>query len=204
MLEYLFGSKTRLKLLRLFFTHPQQSFFVRELSRLMDAQINCVRRELEHLLAAKIIIPSQDEAASVLGGRGRSKRKYYQLNAEGLLNPELRSLLLKAQIWGEKQLVEAIKKLGAVDYLVLSGRFTGAVETPTDLLIVGNAGRKELNRLIHLFEEEFGGEVRYTVMNLKEFLYRRDVADKFLSDLLEKPHLAAIDCLPAPYKFRPA
>lgn len=204
MLEYLFGSKTRLKLLRFFFTHPQQKFFVRELSRLMDTQINCVRRELEHLLAARIIIPNKEEGASRPAGRGQSKRKYYQLNADGLLNPELQSLLLKAQIWGEKQLVEAIKKLGAVDYLVLSGRFTGAAETPTDLLIVGNAGHKDLSRLIRLFEEEFGGEVRYTVMGLKEFFYRRDVADKFLSDLLEKPHLAAIDRLPTPYKFQPA
>lgn len=193
MLEYLFGSKTRLKLLRLFFAQPEQKFYVRELSRLAAAQINSVRRELEHLSALKIIVPEADRAEA-------EKRKYYRLNPSGAVNAELRALLLKAQLWGEKQLVEAIKNLGAVDYLVLGGRFTGVKNSPADLLVVGNAARAELSRLIRLFEKEFGSEVRYTVMTLKEFLYRRDVADKFLSDLLEKDHLVAVDKIPPFYQ----
>lgn len=204
MLEYLFGSKTRLKLLRVFFDNPEKKFFVRELTRLVGAQINSIRRELKHLLGAQVIIPSK---APVGDGRilpAEGLRKYYGLNQDGVINVELQSLLLKAQIWGERQLVEVIKRLGNVEYLVLSGRFTGAKEAPTDLLVVGNTSRKELARLARLFESEFGGEVRYTAMTVKEFLYRRDVADKFLTDLLENNHLVAVDKLPAPYKFRPA
>ncbi len=191
MLEYLFGSKTRLKLLRLFFSHPEEKFYVRELSRRLGAQINSIRRELGHLLEAKIIIFNEIEG---------DKRKYFCLNPDGVINSELQSLLLKAQIWGEKQLVEAIKNLGNVDYLVLSGRFTGVKDSPADLLIVGNISRKELASLVRLFEKEFGNEARYSVMTLKEFIYRRDVADKFLSDLLEKPHLVAVDKIPSLYR----
>lgn len=193
MLEHLFGSKTRLKLLRLFFGHPGQKFYVRELSRIIGTQLNSVRRELLHLLELKIIIPEVSEEKE-------ERRKYYNLNPHGTINSELQSLLVKAQIWGEKQLVEAIKKMGAVDYLILTGRFTGVKGSPTDLLVVGNVSRGELNRFIRLFEKEFGSEVRYTVMTLKEFLYRRDVADKFLSDLLEKPHVVAVDKIPPFFK----
>lgn len=193
MLEHLFGSKTRLKLLSLFFGHPGQKFYVRELSRIIGTQLNSVRRELSHLLELKVIIP---EVSKEKG----EKRKYYLLNPHGTINSELQSLLVKAQIWGEKQLVEAIKKMGAVDYLILTGRFTGVKDSLTDLLVVGNISRGELNHLIRLFEKEFGSEVRYTAMTQKEYLYRRDVADKFLSDLLEKPHVVAVDKIPPFFK----
>ena len=45
-LEKLFGSKTRTKLLSLFFGNPERSFYVREMTRVIEEQINSVRREL--------------------------------------------------------------------------------------------------------------------------------------------------------------
>jgi hypothetical protein len=45
MIEQLFGSKTRVKLLKLFFSNPNRSFYVREITRTIDEQINSVRRE---------------------------------------------------------------------------------------------------------------------------------------------------------------
>lgn len=204
MLEYLFGSKTRLKLLRLFFNQPEQKFFVRELTRLVDTQINSVRRELAHLLEAKIIIPGEAEESSIeKGGKAKAvnKRKYYCLNPQGIINPELQALLLKAQFWGERQLIETVKKIGHIDFLVLAGRFVNLPEAPTDLLIVGNLAKKDLGKLVRVFEDDFGGEVRYTVMTPKEFLYRRDVADKFLSAIFENKHIVAVDNLPTPYSL---
>src|SRR6185312_3872575 len=55
MIEQLFGSKTRVKLLQLFYSNPNRSFFVREITRKIDEQINSVRRELSNLLSVGII-----------------------------------------------------------------------------------------------------------------------------------------------------
>ena len=55
MIEQLFGSKTRVKLLQLFLANPGRSFYVRELTRKIDEQINSVRRELANLLGIGII-----------------------------------------------------------------------------------------------------------------------------------------------------
>ena len=55
MVEQLFGSKTRVKLLRLFYSNPNRSFYVREITRKIDEQINSVRRELANLLNVGII-----------------------------------------------------------------------------------------------------------------------------------------------------
>lgn len=55
MIDQLFGSKTRVKLLKLFFTNPNRSFYVREITRTVEEQINSVRRELANLLALGLI-----------------------------------------------------------------------------------------------------------------------------------------------------
>src|ERR1041384_6507137 len=55
MIEQLFGSKTRVKLLQLFYSNPNRSFYVREITRKIDEQINSVRRELSNLLSIGII-----------------------------------------------------------------------------------------------------------------------------------------------------
>ena len=71
MIDALFGSKTRVKLLHLFFNNPDKSFYVREITRLIDEQINSVRRELSNMLEIGII--TSDSAENKL---------YYQVNSE--------------------------------------------------------------------------------------------------------------------------
>lgn len=206
MLEHLFGSKTRLKLLRIFFDHPNDRFFVRELARKLNTQINAVRRELDHLSVAHIIAESKSLVAASENGarhahvraRGRTpdeRRRYYHLSDDGLLNPELRSLLLKAQLFGEERLVNDLKKAGQVDYLAMTGVFVGAPGAMTDILLVGTLSKKAIDKIITHFEKEYGREVRYTLMATKEFLYRRDIADKFLNDLMEHKYVVVCDML---------
>src|SRR3569833_3291609 len=69
MFEQLFGSKTRVKLLQLFFTNPNRSFYVREITRKVDEQINSVRRELSNLLSIGIITYDAN-----------NNRQYYEVN----------------------------------------------------------------------------------------------------------------------------
>src|ERR1700684_653146 len=69
MVEQLFGSKTRVKLLQLFYSNPNRSFYVRELTRKIDEQINSVRRELSNLLSIGIIVSDNT-----------NNRLYYEVN----------------------------------------------------------------------------------------------------------------------------
>ena len=55
MVQKLFGSNTRVKLLKLFLFNPNEKYFVRELTRVLDEHINSIRRELENLLSMEII-----------------------------------------------------------------------------------------------------------------------------------------------------
>ena len=69
MFEQLFGSKTRVKLLQLFFSNPNRSFYVREITRKIDEQINSVRRELSNMLDVGIITSDNSD-----------NKLYYQIN----------------------------------------------------------------------------------------------------------------------------
>ena len=63
MVEQLFGSKTRVKLLKLFYSNPNRPFYVREITRKIDEQINSVRRELANLLSIGIYKLFEDPMA---------------------------------------------------------------------------------------------------------------------------------------------
>src|SRR5688572_12527626 len=75
MVEQLFGSKTRVKLLQLFYSNPNRSFFVREITRKIDEQINSVRRELSNLLSIGII--TSDNTNNKLYYEVNQKYEYY-------------------------------------------------------------------------------------------------------------------------------
>ncbi len=71
MVGQLFGSKTRVKLLELFFSNPNRSFYVREITRKVDEQINSVRRELSNLLSVGLIVSDSS-----------NNRLYYEVNQD--------------------------------------------------------------------------------------------------------------------------
>jgi DNA-binding transcriptional ArsR family regulator len=74
MVDQLFGSKTRVKLLKFFFENKGQEFYVRELTRLLGEQINSIRRELINLADAGVV-KSRDEENKV----------FYSVNTSGEL-----------------------------------------------------------------------------------------------------------------------
>lgn len=193
MLEHLFGSKTRVKLLQIFFGSPGRPFFGRELSRLSGTQLNAVRREIANLAALQIIAPkTQVEVGAVELGHERSK--FFQLNMGCLLYPELRELLLKAAVIEEEAFVQSIQeRAGKISLLLLTGLFTSETDVDTDLLIVGSVKPKVLAKLIKAYEKDSGRSLRYTIMDPKEFKERRSIGDKFLYRIFEAKHTLPID-----------
>lgn len=194
MLEHLFGSKTRVRLLRLFLNNQKDAYYVRELTRKIKAQINSVRNELENLIEMGIIV--ETEVPIMEGGkkvRSSRQRKYYRINTESVLFPELRALFLKARVLLEKNFVRKVSQSGSISHFSLTGYFVGVEDAVTDLFIVGRVNRTRLVSVIRNFEREVGREINYTVMTPQEYKYRRDVTDKFLYSILESKKIAIID-----------
>jgi hypothetical protein len=197
MLEHLFGSKTRVKLLRFLFRHEFEAFYVRELARLLETQMNAIRREISILAVAGLLLET-DAPGEVAddNGPGAQKRKYYRLNVHSPLFPELQSLMMKARVLEEQVFVEELKtKIGDVKVLMLAGRFTGAMQAQTDMLIVGAIKERVLSEMIGRYEKDLGFDIRYTVLTEKEFWDRRHVMDKFIYTLFEGKHVMVMNTL---------
>lgn len=182
MLEQIFGSRTRVKLLRLLLTNPKSSYFVRELTRKIGERINSVRRELGNL-----------ERIGLLFVEEKGQKKYYKANINHILFPELKSLILKSQLTLERNLARSLKGIGQISYLALTGIFTSAKDSQTDVLIVGKVNRQKLKRLIARFRKDFNHRIRYTVMSKKEFEYRNNMTDRFIYNIMENKLIVIID-----------
>lgn len=196
MLEQLFGSKTRVRLLRLFLANQGDAYFVRELTRKIGAQINAVRNELENLVSMGIVEavePSDKTDSAESGGRSAQQRKYYRVNTESLLYPELRALFAKAGILLEKDFVQRLDKAGTVSYLALLGHFVGEIDAPTDVFIVGKLNRDKVGAAVRGFERGVGKEINYTVLSPTEFRTRKDLTDRFLYSILESKKVVVVD-----------
>ncbi|MBU0660972.1 hypothetical protein KKG22_02210 [Patescibacteria group bacterium] len=192
MLEHLFGSKTRYRLLRVFFREPSSKFFVRELTRELDTQINAVRRELDLLCQSGVVEVVADKHLS--NEETEDRRKYYRLNMGSIFFSDLQALLLKEHMLGEETFVEELtKKGGSIRVLLLTGIFSGDMRAPSDILFIGDVKERVINRLITEHEKEFGCSIRFTCMTEEEFFDRRHVMDRFLFALFEAKHKLVIN-----------
>jgi hypothetical protein len=192
MIEQLFGSKTRVILMKIFLENPKEKFYVRELTRLSGALINSVRRELDNLMSVnllKIVVDDEEKNCSPEQENRTVKKtvnmkKFYQLNKDNFMIDELMSLFNKNKSMIEKNFAEKLKNVGKINYLALSGMFIDKKKTSTDLIVVGSFEKKKMIEAIKDFEKNIGRSINFTIMDLKEYRLRKDIADKFLNDIM--------------------
>lgn len=184
MLERLFGSRTRVKLLRMLFSQPEKPYYIRELVRNIGEQINSVRRELNNL-----------ESLGIVKSQSRDKKKYYLLDAQFILFPELQALIVKSRLTLDKEFIQGLKNVGKIEYFALTGFFVNDPQAQVDVFMVGTLNSKKLETLIDQLSKSFGTQIRFTAMTHDEYRYRKDVTDKFLYQLIDGKKIIVIDQL---------
>lgn len=183
MIEQLFGSKTRVKLLQLFYANPNRSFYVREITRKIDEQINSVRRELANLLNIGII-----------SSETTNNRLYYEVNQKYEFYKPLSTIFGNtAPAKDDEESDEDFKNLGRVDIAILTGQFTLDDRSGADLVLVGDINLTQLKKYVGELEKKEGKEIRYAVIPTEEFEYRRRLNDRFLTQVLESKKQVLID-----------
>src|SRR6185436_18935575 len=122
VLKALFSSQTRVKLLSTFLLHPEEEYFIRELTRLLNEQINSIRRELENL-----------RRIGLVKARHKNRKKYYKADPDFLFFHELKTMFGKEVRGGESATVAALKSIPGLQFLELAGSFVGT-HSKVDLL----------------------------------------------------------------------
>jgi predicted transcriptional regulator len=193
MFEQLFGSKTRVKLLQLFYSSPNRSYFVREITRKIDEQINSVRRELSNLLSIGIIT-----------SEANNNKLYYEVNQDYEYYKPLAMIFGGASIptgitkkseeptkeakevdlSPEHPMAKAVRATGHVELALLTGQFTRDESAEVDILLVGDLNQAKVNKFVSELEKVENKELRFAVMSLKDYNYRVEIHDRFVNGIL--------------------
>jgi hypothetical protein len=188
MIDALFGSKTRVKLLHLFLNNPGKSFYVREMTRLIDEQINSVRRELSNMLSIGII--TSDTADNKL---------YYEVNQRYEHYVALRAIFADQSIPSSRPSQRsddwqpAIAQLPGIRIAIAAGVLVRGSASKVDLLLVGPVPASKVKAAVKSIERLEGRELTYSVLSYDEFYYRMSVRDKFITEILNSNHLVVVD-----------
>ena len=185
ILEKLFDSPVKVKLLKLFLRNPDQFFTLSEIKKRSKSDLSACRSQVVRLESIKLI-----------KSRVKSKKKEYAINPAFDFYNELRTLVLKSSPASKKKILKRVRGLGKINLAVISGVFTNTENARVDLLIVGDSIKN--NKLSSFFkdlEAETGKEIDYVVLSTKDFKYRFDMFDRFIRDVLEKPHEKLINKL---------
>ncbi len=207
MVDQLFGSKTRVKLLKFFFANQDEEFFVRELTRLLDEQINSIRRELINLSDAGVVRSVEKE-----------NKVYYYLNKDGemyegldkILAPKLEATAKEAKKVkagkvessnpsGDKKGIvvkdaklnligDELSKTDGVKLVVAAGLLLKNSQKGLDLLIVGNFKDKQNNELkekISGLEKKLNKVLDFVILDEDAYIYRVKINDRFIMSVLQ-------------------
>ena len=179
-LEKLFGSKTRAKLLNLFFENSGKSYYVREITRVIDEQINSVRRELINL-----------GTIGVIKSETFDNKVYYSANMKHPYSHALVTLFTTRVIDVKDK--DIVQKRSWDDYvkpvknylvgLIVTNRLPG--EEGVDLLIIGDDRTKKLTHWGEVVERKVGKPLNYVILSADDYSYRKSVRDRFLADVME-------------------
>jgi len=177
-LKKIFVSGSRLKLLKILFYFPGETYYIRQLVRLTGEEINSVRRELKNL-----------REAGVLTSEKRANKIFYQVNSKYQFFQELLSIVLKVEGLG-KEIIKNRQRLGQIKFVVFSFDFARNLlrkdgeNDKVDFLIIGSVVLPELGALVREEEKKRGREINYTVIDESDFRFRRQNRDPFLINFL--------------------
>jgi hypothetical protein len=149
--------------------NPDQEYFIRELTRLLDEQINSIRRELDNL-----------KKAGLLTYKSKNRKKYYLVNKNFIFFNELKSIFTKVEDT-TTNFIEKLQKIGSIDYLILSGHFINKPST-VDLFIVGEINKEDLANFLDKNSET---PLKFSLMNKEDFLYRLKLNDQFTAEIIK-------------------
>lgn len=180
MLQHIIPSKARRKILTLFFNQPYDSFYLRDIVRRIDEEVNAVKRELDILTEGKVLLREK-----------RLNKVYYSLNRSYIYYDEFLRIFFKNSSL-VTNIHKNLSKLGKVKFITVSMNYAKKVPIPDDeiyVLFVGTIVVPEVIAIITEAEKEYGRDINYTVMTEDELQFRKKNNDPFIWRFLKQPKI---------------
>ena len=178
MLNALFGSETRAKILNLLLLDPEKKYQLRQIAKELGVTAPALRKEMVSLREF---------------GLAKEDGEFWSADKDFIIFPELRALVAKAQVLSSQRFLDGLKKISEPIFLAMTGIFTGDPLVKTDILLVGPVKKRPMLKLVADLEKDLGREINFTIMDETEFYYRQEVMDIFLYNILAGKTIVLVD-----------
>ncbi len=199
ILAKLFGSAAKVRIMRLFLSNPNTPYDNKMVSEKARVPINTSRGIINTLksiglVRSKVFVKEEER-------KQRGKKVVIKQKAKGwIINPNfpyyksLFNLLIQGRPANQSDILYRIKHTGKLKLVVTAGVFIQNPDSRLDMLIVGDKVKAgTLDKAVRNLEAEIGKELQYAVFSTEEFMYRMNVYDKLIRDVLEYPHEILLD-----------
>lgn len=177
---------SRAKIIRLFALYDKESFTLSEIARRAKVTPKAANAETDALQKIGVIKGENGEGKTA---RQRKSATRYSFNHAFKYSNAIRTFICEVSPERFHEVEQALRGTGRLNAIILSGVFTGDLNRPADVIIVGDyINEKRLEKAMHSFESKFGREVRYALFSTPEFRYRLTINDKLIRDTLDYPH----------------
>jgi len=183
ILEKMFGSSTKAKLMRAFVYNPNTVFDADTVARQIKARTAAVKKEIRPLLDIKLV---QKRVTRNIKGR---KVNGFTLDSRFVHLDALREFLLKVSPLTEDTIAKRLGSAGKAKLVVISGMFLDHDDARADMLIVSDKpDEKKVAKAVSEIGAEFGREVSFALFSSTDFSYRMSMGDKLIRDIFDFPH----------------
>ena len=177
-MDRLFGSKTRVSLLSKLLMNADKSWYIRELSRVLEIPYSMLYKEVKNLVSLGVINEEK-----------RGKVTLVSVNKSLPFFAELKSLMVKT-VGLSDLLRTALSELKEIRYALVYGSFASgeeSVSSDVDLLIIGNLDEERVLNVVGKVEKEVEREINYILWSKREFMERVKSEHHLLRDIASKP-----------------
>ena len=184
MLKALFGSQLRAKLLGWLMTHPEDRYFVRQLTAILKEDSTNVSRELARLARAGILVSESE-----------GRQKYYRANRNSPVFEELRSLAIKTFGVGDilRRALQPLASRVRMAFIYGSvARGNVSVASDIDIMVIGNVSFEEVNLALRSAQEQLNREINPSVYPTEEFQTKLARGHHFLDSVLREKKIYLI------------
>ncbi|MEI8339357.1 MAG: hypothetical protein WCF94_01695 [bacterium] len=207
ILAMLLGGVSRVKMMRLFLFNNTGVFTLTDLNERLKIKPAEAKKELAQLekmglIKGKSVVKVIEKKKGKKIVSLKKKEIGFSLSDEFAYLSSLKNLLTGTQLYTNEEIVKRLANVGKLKMIIISGVFTQDFSSRVDLFVVGDHLKKNvLEKVIKTMEAEIGRELSYTYFETADFLYRTDVCDKLVYDVLDFPHETILDKL-GEQKFR--
>ncbi len=200
ILAKLFGSPSRVKLMRLFLMNPEDVFDMPEVSKRSKVPSAQLRKEIKlladvGLIKQRIIVKMIPKRGGKEGALDKKKVNGYGMDPSFPYLSALRSLVTEIAL-GKEDVAARFRNCGQMKLIIVSGIFLDESNSRVDILLVGDKLKRPIiEGVLRRLEAELGKELTYGILESAEFDYRYGIYDKFIRDILDYPHLVVLNKL---------